>query len=184
MFGLKKLLLYTIWLSITVWPNLLQPHNAAETLSSNVAEIPMSADVLHSFIYLDWTNCVWQVKSQEGRGAQSVLQNGLGQPGRCRVCSCVCMSSWQLLCLLSACGIPEPPHTLLCPAFLWSTSVTGESVGKTEASGPKMHRWKQWKGRIKREEKNKWQGELTLSSRKEVIVCRNWRDNKLLPFIF
>lgn len=54
------------------------------------------------------------------------------------VCVCACVSSWQWLCLPSACGIPEPPHTLLCPAFLRSTSVTVESVGKTEASGPKM----------------------------------------------
>lgn len=63
----------------------------------------------------------------------------------------VCVSSWQWLCLPSACGIPEPPHTLLCPAFLWLTNVTGESVGKTEASRPKNATMETMK-RIKTEE--------------------------------
>lgn len=92
-----------------------------------------------------------------------------------------------------ACGIPEPPLSpSLCPAFLRSTNVTGESVGKTEAFGnPKRKKERNCTDgnnegeRIKRRENKGRQREMARAPGEKggMIVCRGGRDNKSLSFI-
>lgn len=78
----------------------------------------------------------------------------------------------------------------LCPAFLRSTNVTGESVGKTEAFGNLKRRKKCADGnnegeRIKRRENKGRQRKMALAPGEKggMIVCRGGRDNKSLSFI-
>lgn len=90
-----------------------------------------------------------------------------------------------------ACGIPEPPLSLpLCPAFLRSTNVTGESVGKTEAFGNLKREKNCTDGnnegeRIKRRENKGRQRKMALAPGEKggMIVCRGGRDNKSHSFI-
>lgn len=92
------------------------------------------------------------------------------------------MPSWRCLCLSSACGIPEPPHTPLCPAFLWSSSVTGGECGKNGSSRtPKKKKCTDGNNEKKEEREGGTKRNVIKSQVKGHHCLQGMMDNKSLP---